>query len=411
MAVILFSGPELLLIEYREVGKKALADVSALRDREAIGNAAGHFSDRSRHGVAGAVQRVFEKFGEAVVNGGVLHAVRLDPGVGHIETQSIAGKVADDLRRAVRAHIDAPLEIAHLAEIKIGVNVGFSHFFCNLRNRFALVLFVPLTDVGDGDIVPAEAEQHDARFGKQGEAELVHGTALFLGAERLIPCRHDDGDDGYAEQLAVYIELCVHTVFSHSVYDLLELILAAERTAAYKDRVRVLELHVRAAGDFFQLVQRTEKVRPSEQGIGHGYGAARSRMHGHRPIISLGETRDLFQLIDRNIKPRLVHQPKRYAAGALFQALLHNAEHLLLLMRRQIAPAEARDTGARGTVTGKNRNVARRVPVHSIEQRTRGWINAGLLTAVAEKPAADLVKMRRIRRKTCSGETAVAGNE
>ena len=81
-------------------------------------------------------------------------------------------------------------------------------------------------------------------------------------------------------------------------------------------------------------------------------------MHGHRPVISLGETRDLFQLIERNIKPRLVHQPERYAAGALLQALLHNAEHLLLLIRRQIAPVEARDAGARGTVTGKNRNVA-----------------------------------------------------
>ena len=411
MSAILFSGFELIFVEYGKVGKIAFADVSPLRNGEPVGYAAGHFADRPRHSVAGAVEGVFEKFGEAVVNGGVLHAVRLDPGVSHIKAHIVAGEIADDLRRTVRPHVDTALEIAHFAEIEIGVDVGFSHFSGNLRHGLSLVSLVPLADVSNGDIIPAKAEKRDAHFGEQGKAEFVHRTAFFFRTERLIPRRHNDRDNGYAEQLAVYIKLRVHAVFPHPINDLLELILTAERAASNEDRVGVLELHVRAARDLFQLVERAEKVRPAKQGIGHGNGAACSRMHGHRKVIPLGETSDLFQLFDRNIQSRFVHQPERHAAGAFLQALLHGAEHLLLFGGRQIAAVKARDTGARGAMANENGDIAGGAAVCGVEQRAGRRVHAGLIPAVAEKPAADLIKIRRIRGESCGGKTAIAGDE
>ena len=62
-------------------------------------------------------------------------------------------------------------------------------------------------------------------------------------------------------------------------------------------------------------------------------------------------------------------------------------------------------------MASENGDIAGGAAVYGVKQGTGRRVHAGLLAAVTEKPAADLIKMWRIRSEPCGGKTAVAGDE
>ena len=150
-------------------------------------------------------------------------------------------ELADYLGSAVRSHIDPALEVALLAELEIHVEIRFSVLLCYLVDGLALIFLISRTDIRYLNIFKAEAEKYARRLDEHAEFELVE--RLF--AHSLIPHGKHDRYDGHAQSFIIYIEHRVDAVFAQTILNGDELILVAERLAADKYRVRMLELEVR----------------------------------------------------------------------------------------------------------------------------------------------------------------------
>ena len=104
------------------------------------------------------VQNRIKELGEAVVDGGVLDAELLHPGVGHVEDIVPLALPGDDFRSAVWPHVDAALEVRHLAEVKVGVEAALLPLLGYLVYGLALVLLHSWAQIGNLDVLPAKAQ-------------------------------------------------------------------------------------------------------------------------------------------------------------------------------------------------------------------------------------------------------------
>ena len=154
-------------------------------------------------------------------------------------------ELADYLGSAVRSHIDPALEVALLAELEIHVEIRFSVLLCYLVDGLALIFLISRTDIRYLNIFEAEAEKYARRLDEHAEFELVERLFALLFAHSLIPHGEHDRYDGHAQSFVIYIEHRVDAVFAQTILNGDELILVAERLAADKYRVRMLELEVR----------------------------------------------------------------------------------------------------------------------------------------------------------------------
>ena len=110
---------KIILVEDCDIGKVTGLQIAALAELEAVCRRAGHAADRRGQRVAGAPQRVPQELRKAILDRGVLYAVLLYPCVGHIQAMWVMLEFRDDFRRGIRAHVDAPLEIAGLTEHQV----------------------------------------------------------------------------------------------------------------------------------------------------------------------------------------------------------------------------------------------------------------------------------------------------
>ncbi|MPN35835.1 hypothetical protein SDC9_183337 [bioreactor metagenome] len=113
--------PDFRFVKHRQIGKIPCFDIAAFRYGEAIRHSTGHFADGARQGVIRGKEGELQKLRKAVIDRRVLHAVFLNPSVGHIERMAMARELVDDPRRAIGPHVDAPRKITLLAEHKVCV--------------------------------------------------------------------------------------------------------------------------------------------------------------------------------------------------------------------------------------------------------------------------------------------------
>ena len=176
--------------------------------------------------------------------------------------------------------------------------------------------------------------------------------------------------------------------------------------------MRVLELEARALGYLHQLVERTQIVSAAEYRIVHRYGRKRPGMDRQRAVVLLCQPGHFAGLGHAGVAAGLVHHSEGKAAGALFQALLHDAEHTLLLLGREFAAIPAGHAGAGRAVAHQHGDVAGILAVNCLEERFDGGVDAGAgAVAVAEEAASDFIQIRGAGLEAYGRQAAVARDE
>ena len=108
----------------------------------------------------------------------------------------------------------------------------------------------------------------------------------------------------------------------------------------------ILELQIRASGNFNQLIHRPQQVgAPEKPRICHRNLGLCPGVHGEGLIVLHAERSNLLQLLHVGIEPGLIHHPERNSGGTLLQGLFQNGEHLLLLFRCQLPVLNSADGG------------------------------------------------------------------
>ena len=133
-------------------------------------------------------------------------------------------------------------------------------------------------------------------------------------------------------------------------------------------------------------------------------------MDGERLIILAAELDDFFELLCVGVEPRLIHQTERDTRRAVAQVIFEDAEHFLLLLRRELSVFISRNRRARRAMTHERCDIAGHISVYSgVEFFYRAVFPGSAVEE--EKTAAYLVFIGRIIVKADGGKTAVPGHE
>ena len=150
---------DLFLIKDSQVGIVAFLQVSSFFDHEPVCNSTCHLADGIWQRVSEACDSILQEFRETVVNGRVLDAEVLHPGIGHVENVVLVFEVADNLGSGLGPHVGTACEVTLLAEHQVCVEVGKAFFLCNLMHGLAFILLQSGSHIGDKYVVEGESEQ------------------------------------------------------------------------------------------------------------------------------------------------------------------------------------------------------------------------------------------------------------
>ena len=349
-----------------------------------------------------------QKFREAGEGRRVLHALVLNPGVGHIEAFFVRHEAAQDLRGQVLVHEHPALAARILHELKVGIQRASAPPARNPLDVKARDIAVLIARPGDHDVVKVKAQQlfRHPDLHRQPRPHRRRAPPAFGQSE--VPRRQHHRDHRRAVHHGVGIIVEGKPLRVGPVDQAQGLVHGAPCARAHEDQVGELQLHARFAREGEHLVQRAQVMRPAShrRRIRRRCRRARPRVHREHPPVALRHPRRAPKLLVGGVAVRLVHQAQRNAARARLQRGGHQTVEPVQLLRRERPGVIPRQADAPRHVPVERQQVHRGPPACRKEAGQVVHVRRALRQG--KQAAADERAMRRVRLPAEGRKAAVA---